>query len=82
MTRAERGSQPGTSTFVGGALEKTGRSRPLIRQQPCKSPEVAADYRHGTGHGVGAALAVHEIPPYIGQRFETSSELWIRSLKL
>eukprot|EP00439_Symbiodinium_sp_Y106_P048735 s561_g6.t1 len=37
--------------------------------------EVAADYRHGTGHGVGAALAVHEIPPYIGQRFENRDPL-------
>ncbi|CAE7623539.1 APP2 [Symbiodinium pilosum] len=37
--------------------------------------EVAADYRHGTGHGVGAALHVHEIPPYIGQRFENRDPL-------
>ncbi|OLP97088.1 putative Xaa-Pro aminopeptidase P [Symbiodinium microadriaticum] len=37
--------------------------------------EVAVDYRHGTGHGVGAALAVHEIPPYIGQRFENRDPL-------
>lgn len=26
------------------------------------------DYRHGTGHGVGHFLNVHEYPPYIGMK--------------
>ncbi|CAJ1365879.1 unnamed protein product [Effrenium voratum] len=33
------------------------------------------DYRHGTGHGVGAALGVHEFPPYLGQRWESRDAL-------
>ena len=41
----------------------------------CQPAKVAADYRHGTGHGVGAALHVHEIPPYIGQRFDATLAL-------
>ena len=32
--------------------------------------QAGHDYRHGTGHGVGAALAVHEFPPYVGQRWD------------
>lgn len=30
--------------------------------------EVGADYAHGTGHGVGAALSVHEYPPSVSAR--------------
>lgn len=28
--------------------------------------QVGMDYKHGTGHGVGHFLNVHEMPPYIG----------------
>ncbi|MCB1518292.1 MAG: aminopeptidase P family protein [Hyphomicrobiaceae bacterium] len=31
--------------------------------------DVGLDYRHGTGHGVGAFLGVHESPPGIGPRY-------------
>ena len=31
----------------------------------------AQDYRHGTGHGVGAFLCVHEGPHYVGQTAPT-----------
>ncbi|KAL6553528.1 Aminopeptidase P2 [Orobanche gracilis] len=31
--------------------------------------KIGLDYRHGTGHGVGAALNVHEGPPSISFRF-------------
>eukprot|EP00929_Paragymnodinium_shiwhaense_P036672 TRINITY_DN19616_c0_g4_i1.p1 TRINITY_DN19616_c0_g4~~TRINITY_DN19616_c0_g4_i1.p1 ORF type:complete len:747 (-),score=158.92 TRINITY_DN19616_c0_g4_i1:159-2303(-) len=37
--------------------------------------EAGLDYRHGTGHGVGAALAVHEGPMSISQRFNITTEL-------
>eukprot|EP00931_Biecheleriopsis_adriatica_P079953 TRINITY_DN53313_c0_g1_i1.p1 TRINITY_DN53313_c0_g1~~TRINITY_DN53313_c0_g1_i1.p1 ORF type:complete len:707 (-),score=149.56 TRINITY_DN53313_c0_g1_i1:37-2157(-) len=37
--------------------------------------EAGMDYRHGTGHGVGAALGVHEGPQYIGQRFDNKTPL-------
>ena len=30
--------------------------------------ELGLDYRHGTGHGVGAALNVHEGPHSISKR--------------
>ncbi len=30
--------------------------------------EVGLDYAHGTGHGVGAALSVHEYPPSVSAR--------------
>jgi len=33
------------------------------------------DYRHGTGHGVGAALAVHEGPQGIAQRYDNKTPL-------
>eukprot|EP00435_Cladocopium_sp_Y103_P009877 s1402_g2.t1 len=36
---------------------------------------VGHDYRHGTGHGVGAALAVHEMPPYVGQKWDKQDAL-------
>lgn len=30
--------------------------------------DVGLDYGHGTGHGVGAYLSVHEYPPLISSR--------------
>ena len=48
---------PGTN---GGQLDAFAR-RPLW--------EVGLDYAHGTGHGVGAYLAVHEGPQRIAQPF-------------
>eukprot|EP01055_Gregarina_sp_Pseudo9_P005476 Gregarina_sp_Pseudo_9__5475@NODE_697_length_2351_cov_40_483564_g659_i0_p1_GENE_NODE_697_length_2351_cov_40_483564_g659_i0NODE_697_length_2351_cov_40_483564_g659_i0_p1_ORF_typecomplete_len730_score200_78Peptidase_M24/PF00557_24/5_8e47Creatinase_N_2/PF16189_5/58Creatinase_N_2/PF16189_5/8_8e40Creatinase_N/PF01321_18/6_5e22Creatinase_N/PF01321_18/0_0043Peptidase_M24_C/PF16188_5/1e15_NODE_697_length_2351_cov_40_483564_g659_i01622315 len=35
--------------------------------------EIGMDYRHGTGHGVGSSLAVHEGPPNISYRCPPSS---------
>ncbi len=32
------------------------------------------DYRHGTGHGVGASLGVHEGPQYISTRSQGDEE--------
>lgn len=37
--------------------------------------EVRLDYAHGTGHGVGAALSVHERPPNISTRKAAEDEL-------
>ncbi|KAL6543336.1 Aminopeptidase P2 [Orobanche hederae] len=37
--------------------------------------KVGLDYRHGTGHGVGAALNVHEGPQSISFRFENMTPL-------
>ncbi|CAK8544660.1 unnamed protein product [Lathyrus sativus] len=37
--------------------------------------KVGLDYRHGTGHGVGAALNVHEGPQSISHRFGNSTPL-------
>src|SRR3546814_3337619 len=37
--------------------------------------EVGLDYGHGTGHGVGAALNVHEGPQSIGRRFQNTQPL-------
>lgn len=28
--------------------------------------DVGKNYGHGTGHGIGAHLSVHETPPFIG----------------
>lgn len=40
--------------------------------------QVGHDYRHGTGHGVGAALAVHEMPPYVGQKWDPKRRFFCR----
>jgi len=53
----------GTPGFVVDAFAR----RPLW--------EAGLDYRHGTGHGVGAALAVHEGPQQIAHRFENKTPL-------
>ena len=37
--------------------------------------EAGLDYRHGTGHGVGAALNVHEGPQSVSPRFGNSTPL-------
>eukprot|EP01018_Ginkgo_biloba_P032583 Gb_05542 [translate_table: standard] len=37
--------------------------------------KVGLDYRHGTGHGVGAALNVHEGPQSISYRYENMTHL-------
>ena len=76
----QRSSCQGPSPFVGGSF-CVSFARLVFENLKLKflfstasalrcGLQVAVDYRHGTGHGVGAALAVHEIPPYIGQRFE------------
>lgn len=37
--------------------------------------EIGLDYGHGTGHGVGAALNVHEGPQSISRRFQNTQPL-------
>ncbi|CAF4271305.1 unnamed protein product, partial [Rotaria sordida] len=37
--------------------------------------DVGLDYRHGTGHGVGCCLNVHEGPQSIGTRIRSDSYL-------
>lgn len=54
---------PGTPGFVLDALAR----RPLWA--------AGLDYRHGTGHGVGAGLAVHEGPHGISTRYENKTPL-------
>lgn len=42
----------------------------LTSNMPCLvliRPRLGLDYRHGTGHGVGAFLNVHEGPQGVGQ---------------
>ncbi|CAK0900759.1 unnamed protein product [Prorocentrum cordatum] len=53
----------GTPGFVVDALAR----RPLW--------DAGLDYPHGTGHGVGAALAVHEGPQGIAKRYENHTPL-------
>jgi Xaa-Pro aminopeptidase len=45
----------------------TGFQLDVLARQPLW--RVALDYGHGTGHGVGAALCVHEGPFSVSQRF-------------
>lgn len=59
-----------TATFPEGT---PGFVVDAFARQPLWS--AGLDYRHGTGHGVGAALAVHEGPQSISYRFENNTSL-------
>lgn len=59
--------------FARRALWQDGLGT-VTRRSPSFKADLRSDYRHGTGHGVGSALNVHEGPQGIGMR-KTADEV-------
>jgi len=62
----ERIVWPKSSGIAGADLDVLARRRIW---------EAGLDYRHGTGHGVGSFLCVHESPPGIGRYSKPKLEI-------
>lgn len=54
------------ATFMEGA---TGENLDILAREPIW--ESGLDYRHGTGHGIGCNLSVHESIPSVRYRYST-----------
>ena len=61
----ERITWPSNSTIAGGDMDTLARRRLW---------EVGLDYKHGTGHGVGSYLYVHEGPYGVGRGYKFKFE--------
>ncbi len=61
--------QLANATFMHGS---TGRNVDIFARQPLW--EMGIDYNHGTGHGIGYVLNVHEGPQNIRWRFAKGAE--------
>ena len=66
MLDLERIVWPSSSSQSGGDFDILARKNLWA---------VGLDYKHGTGHGVGHFLCVHESPPNTGKALKTKMEV-------